>query len=99
MLSTARSMASTGGVRRCGVCQGVAGGANCDEVTLVAECSHAFHFRCIIAGPAGTCPVCAVRWRQPLILTLRPTPSVRLGSPPPADNESETLPTPPPAST
>ena len=92
-------MASSGDVRRCGVCHGDAGGASCDEVTFVAECSHAFHFRCIIAGPAaGTCPVCAARWRQPLILTLRPAPSVWLGSPPPADNEPETtLPTPPPS--
>jgi hypothetical protein len=71
-------MARTGDLVRCGVCGGDAGTASCGEATFVAECSHVFHFRCVAAASAGTCPVCAARWRQALAVTLRPAPAVQL---------------------
>jgi hypothetical protein len=71
-------MARTGDLVRCGVCGGDASTASCDEATFVAECSHVFHFRCVVAASAGTCPVCDARWRQALAVTLRPAPAVQL---------------------
>ncbi|CAO2200097.1 unnamed protein product [Urochloa humidicola] len=98
-------MASTGGdfvILRCGVCFGHAGGASCGEAAFVAECSHAFHFRCVAGFAAGACPVCTARWRRTLVVTLRPAPppvkaqylQVIDHRPQP---QASTLPTPPPS--
>ncbi|CAO2177649.1 unnamed protein product [Urochloa humidicola] len=102
-------MASTGGdfvIPRCGVCFGHAGGASCGEAAFVAECSHAFHFRCVAASTAGACPICTARWRRTLVVTLRPAPPMKLqhlqvidhrGPQPQAATGASTPPTLPPA--
>ncbi|KAL6857208.1 hypothetical protein ACP4OV_018590 [Aristida adscensionis] len=54
---------------RCAVCSG---GMGHGDAIFTAECSHAFHLRCV---PGTVCPVCGARWRDAPAAAATPDPA------------------------